>query len=101
MHRLARHRLEILVGLSCLALLGYFGWQGFYGPRSIHYRDQLTLQYAQLSADLAAVGNRRKALEARVQQMRPESVDADLVDEMARKLLNMGKATDFVVRLPE
>ncbi len=99
MQRLSRHRLEFLVGGLSLALLCYFAWQGFSGPRSIHYRDQLSRQFAQVSADLAGVVNQRKALEGRVQQMRPESVDADLVDELARRDLSMAHLDEFVVKL--
>ena len=101
MSRIKRHRLEILVGGSCFALLCYFSWQGFCGPRNIHYRDQLSRQYAQVSADLAGITNQRRALEGRVQQMRPESVDADLVDEFARRDLSMAHANEFVVKLPQ
>jgi cell division protein FtsB len=101
MQRLSRHRLELVVGIASLMLLGYFAWQGFSGSRSIHFRDRLALQYAQVSADLATVANRRKLLEERVQQMRPESVDVDLVDEFARRDLSLAHGNEFVIRLPQ
>ena len=99
MFAMRRHRLEFLVSLASLAVLGYLVWQGFYGPRSFHYRDNLTNQLAQSKADFLSVLNQRKTLEARVQQMRPESVDADLLDEFARRDFNMAKPTDLVVNL--
>ena len=94
-----RHRLEFLVSIASLAVFGYLAWQGVYGPRSIHYRDNLANQLAQSKADFITVFNQRKMLEGRVQQMRPESVDADLLDEFARRNLNMAKPTDLVVNL--
>jgi len=99
MFAIRRHRLEFLVTLASLAILGYLTWQGFYGPRSFHYRDNLINQLAQSKADFVAVSNQRQTLEARVQQMRPESVDIDLLDEFARRDLNMAKPTDLVVNL--
>lgn len=99
MYWITRHRMELLVSLACLGLLGYFCWQGFYGFRSIHYRDTLTKQVASLTADFNAVANQRKALEARVQMVRPGTMDADLVDEMVRRDLNMGKSSDVIVLL--
>ena len=92
-----RHRLELIVASACLALLVYVAWQGFYGNRSFHYRDTLGRQSAQLEADLAAVVAQRVAREEQVQRLRPESVDADLVDEMARRDLNMAAPNDLVV----
>ncbi len=92
-----KHRLELVVAGACLALICYVSWQGLYGPRSFHYRDTLQWQQAQLEADLAAIGAQRVAQEELVQRLRPESIDADLVDEMARRDLNMAAANDFVV----
>ena len=91
-----RHRLELIVAGACLALLGYVAWQGVYGPRSFHYRDKLGRQYAQMQADLVAVSGQRVAREEQVQRLRPETIDADLVDELARRDLNMAAPSDFV-----
>ena len=92
-----RHRLELIVAGACVALLGYVAWQGVYGPRSFHYRDMLGRQYAQMQADLVAVSGQRVAREEQVQRLRPETIDADLVDELARRDLNMAAPSDFVV----
>jgi cell division protein FtsB len=94
---LRRHRLELVVASASLALLAYVSWQGLYGPRSFHYRDRLQWRFAQLDADLASVTNQRLARETQVQRLRPESIDADLVDEMARRDLNMAGKNDLVV----
>ena len=99
MYWITRHRMELLVSFVCLSLLGYFCWQGFYGFRSIHYRDTLSKQVASLTADFNAVAHQRKALEARVLMVRPGTMDADLVDELVRRDLNMGKSSDVIVLL--
>ncbi len=96
---IVRHRMELLVCMVCLAMLGYFCWQGFYGIRSIHYREKLSSQVATVAADLNSVTHQRKALEARVQMVRPGSVDADLIDEIVRRDLNMGNNSEVVVIL--
>jgi cell division protein FtsB len=99
MFAIQRHRLEFLVTFAALAMLAYLAWQGAYGPRRFQYRDNLVHQLAQSKADFVTVENQRKMLETRVQQMRPESVDQDLLDEFARRDLNMAKPTDLVVNL--
>ena len=95
------HRLELIVSMCCIALLVYFGFQATVGGRGFAYRDALAQKKEQLSTQLVSLTNQRVALEARVQQLRPGTVDQDLVDEMARRDLNMGSATEFVVRLPQ
>ena len=99
MQRIMHHRLELLVSFASLALLAYFAWQGFAGPRSVHYQEKLSLHYAELTAVLATVSNHRGAFESRVQMLRPESMDADLADQLARETLNVGATNELVVRL--
>ncbi len=99
MYLILRHRMELLVSLACLALLGYLCWQGFYGVRSYQYRDSLSHKLANLSADFSGVAHQRKVLEDKVKMVQPGTMDADLVDEMARRDLNMGKANDVIVLL--
>lgn len=97
---LFRHRLEILVSLACMSLLGYFALQATVGGRSYQYRDALTQRYANLQGQLDDVTKQRVALETRVAQMRPGNIDADLLDEMARRNLNLGRANEFIVSVP-
>jgi cell division protein FtsB len=95
------HRLELSVLVGCLTLLGYVSWQGFMGPRGIHFRDELLRKQADAKAVYSTVSGKRLALEQRVEMMRPGTVDADLADELIRQSLNMGGAHDIVVRLDQ
>ncbi len=99
MYLIFRHRMELVVSIACMGLIGYLCWQGFYGVRSIHYRSTLSHKFATLTADYNGIANQRKVLENRVKMVQPGTMDADLVDEMARHDLNMGNATDVVVML--
>ncbi len=101
MRFIVSHRLEMIVSICCIAMLVYFGFQATVGGRGFAYRDALVLRKDQLNAQLVTLATQRVALEGRVQQLRPGTVDQDLVDEMARRQLNMGTATEFVVRLPQ
>ncbi|MBG1231555.1 FtsB family cell division protein [Aestuariivirga litoralis] len=93
-----RHRLELLVSMSCLALMAYFALQATMGGRSYSDRAELTQRFAQLEDTLSNVTRERMALEDRVAQMRPGNVDADLLDEMARRTLNLGLENDVIVK---
>jgi cell division protein FtsB len=94
-------RFEVLVSFGCLVLLGYFGWHGFYGTRGYPYRDHLQQQTVVLSRDLDAIALQRKTKETRVALMRPESLDPDLLDELARKDLDMVGKNDIVVEFQQ
>jgi cell division protein FtsB len=90
-------RFEYLVSFGCLALLGYFAWHAAYGTRSYKYRDVLQVNVSFLERQLENVSNQRKTIEAQVTLLRPESIDPDLLDELARRDLDLAKPTDLVV----
>ncbi len=89
----------VITGVSA-ALLGYFAWHGFEGPRGFPYRDRLTADASRLGGELAAIRQLRETLEIKVSQLRPQSVDPDLLDEMARAMLGMTRPGDLVVLRP-
>lgn len=92
-------RFDLMVMLSCMLLLGYFGWHAFLGPKGFAFRDALKHQVAVLSQDLEAISAKSVSLETQVRLMRPESVDPDMLDELARDKLELVRAGDIVVRI--
>jgi cell division protein FtsB len=85
------------VSLGCLALLGYFAWHSNEGPRGYPYRDRLVATAAKLEADLAEQQKARAKFEHKVGLLRPESIDPDLLDEMARRTLEVAKPSELIV----
>ena len=53
----------------------------------------------QSEAELTQVRETRLALEKRVSLLRPERLDPDLLDEVARETLGFSRTDEFVVRL--
>jgi cell division protein FtsB len=97
-----RHgRFDLAVSVGCLALLGYFAAYAMVGARGLGFRDKLMAQNASLSIELNKVRTARQALEHRVVELRPESVDPDLADELARGTLSVAKSNELVVLLPK
>jgi len=89
----------VITGVSA-ALLGYFAWHGFEGPRGFPYRDRLTADASRLGGEFAAIRQQRETLEIKVSQLRPQSVDPELLDEMARAMLGMTRPGELVVLRP-
>ena len=96
-----RNRLSLLVMLGCLSLLTAIGWQGIYGPRNVEFRKKLVEKAASTQVVLTTVSTERKAMEQRVALLRPGSIDADMVDEIARRDLNMGGKHDIIAHLSQ
>lgn len=97
---MVKRKFDLIVMLVCMGLLGYFGWHGYYGPRSFDHRDALAAKAGALDLKVAAIRGEREALERKVTLMRPQSIDPDMLDELARSTLDFGKPGELVVRLP-
>jgi cell division protein FtsB len=69
-------------------LIAYFGINAFTGNHGLRARQDLDQQIAQLSNELAALRAERATWERRISLLQPESIDADMLDERARALLN-------------
>ncbi len=79
-------------------MLVYFGWYAFHGARGYPYRDKLVAQLADVSGAADVLTGKRKTIEDRVRLMRPESIDPDLLDELARRALYIGKTNEIIVK---
>lgn len=98
MHHLRRLRFDFAVTGGCLVMLVYFAWHAWLGPRSFNHRDALLSRLTELQTSGASVLKSRTTLESRVALMRPDHVDPDMLEELARSQLDMAGANDLVVR---
>ena len=89
-------RFDFVVTCVCCALLGYFGWHAYKGPRGFPYRDGLEVKVAMLKTKVEGLQQQREKLESKVSLLRPDSIDPDLLDELARGNLELAKPTDVV-----
>ena len=92
-------RFELLVGICCLTMLGYLAWQAERGSRGFGYQERLSIQVKNLSGDFDLIKDQHKLLERRVAELRPEAIDPDLLDEMARKNLNFAAPSEMIIHL--
>lgn len=92
----SRH-LDLCVTCVCMALLGYFAWHGSKGPRGYPFYDALAAEAQSLGDKFVSIEQERLRLENKVALLRPESIDPDLLDELARSQLGMAAPGDVVV----
>jgi cell division protein FtsB len=95
-----RRKFDLAVLAACAALLGYFGWYAYSGPRGFDHMVELQRKVAQLEADRVKIAEERAVLDRRVGLMRPETTDPDMVDELARSELDFAHPADLVIMLP-
>lgn len=80
-----------------LGLVAYFAWHAMEGDRGIVAMQQRERLLAEARAELARVDTERETWERRVAALRGPLLDADMLDERARALLNLGDPRDIVV----
>jgi cell division protein FtsB len=86
-----------VVTFFCLLLYAYFAWHHYYGSRNLTVLAAKEAEAAALRAELGREVDARKQLESKVALLRPEHIDPDLLDEMARRLLDYGMPHELVV----
>lgn len=99
--RIKRRLRAAVAPLFFFGLVGYFGWsatQGDHGLVAYAQRQQL-LKQAQ--DDLAHAQAERSAWEHRVAALRTDHLDADMLDERARAMLNLSDPADIIVPTPD
>lgn len=80
-----------------MLVAGYFSWQSTRGAYSYESRQVLRAEKADLESELAGLVETREALLDRVQRLRTDALDADLLDERARAELNMAYSNEMVI----
>ena len=87
----------LLVPTVCLLLLGYFGYHAVEGDYGHHALQELKAREIDLGRQLARLKDDHRALDRRVSLMRPQSLDPDMIEERARRTLNVARAGDIII----
>lgn len=90
---------SLLPVLVMLGLCLYFSFYLVFGPRGYLALDRLENDYSAQRAELDVLQTARKQLESDVHLMHPDSLDADMADEQARRILGYTKNDEIVIYL--
>ena len=82
-----------------IAFLTYFGYHALHGEYGLVGRVRLERQAVQLEDELRALGERRDQLQRRVNLLKPDSLDQDMLDERARNNLNLAHRNEITIFL--
>jgi cell division protein FtsB len=84
---------SVLVGLC---VVGYFAYHAIHGDRGLLAWKALDHDVTEARADLVVRGE-RQILETRVNLLRLNSLDLDMLDEWSRRVLNYGGRDEAVI----
>ncbi|MEI8700767.1 MULTISPECIES: FtsB family cell division protein [unclassified Mesorhizobium] len=91
---------RLIIPSLCVAFLAYFGFHAYHGEFGIYSKYRLEAETVDLQGKLDAVKARRLDLQRRVQLMHQGTLEKDMLDEQARKALNMSHADEITIMLP-
>ncbi len=94
---MSRRGFDLIVCLGLACLIGYLSWHAVHGERSFSQAERLGERIETRNAERDKVRSERLALDARVALIRPESIDPDLLEELARVKLGFVRPNDVVL----
>ncbi len=84
-----------IVLIAVLAVFGHSGLQGEHGLAALR---QAEAHKAELTAELAGIGEERRTLKNLVGRLDERNLDLDLLDERARAMLGYVRREELVIR---
>lgn len=92
-----RHTWRTVASALGACVVGYFLYHTVQGDRGWLAMLRLQQQVNGANTELSQLQKEHQELEHRVQLMRPDSLDPDLLDEKSRELLNYSKPNEIVI----
>jgi cell division protein FtsB len=88
---------RLIVPAIAVAFLSYFGFHAFNGEFGIYSKYRYEERIVALQAELEAVKKQRTELERRVQLLHDGTLEKDMLDEQARRALNMSNPEEITI----
>lgn len=88
---------RLIVPAITAAFLAYFGFHAFHGEFGIYSKYRLEERARELEAELAVVRKQRGDLEQRVQLLHDGTLEKDMLDEQARRALNLSNPDEITI----
>ena len=88
---------RLIVPALTVLFLAYFGFHAYHGEFGIYSKYRLQDRAVELQAQLDVVHARRVEVERRVQLLHDGTIERDMLDEQARRALNMSRADEVTL----
>ncbi len=91
---------RFIVPALASAFLAYFGFHAYHGEFGIYSKYKLEERVEKLHVQLAGLKRERSELERRVQLLHDGTLEKDMLDEQARKALNLSHLHEITIIRP-
>lgn len=98
-HHKRRNTGRIIIPVITGLFLAYFGFHAYHGEYGIYSSYQLDARIAEAQSRLDALVAARSKLEGRIALLRDGSLEKDMLDEQARRALNVARENEVVIFL--
>jgi cell division protein FtsB len=95
--RKSRRYGALIVPALSAVLIAYFGYHAFHGDYGINAGKKLAERTEALRGQLATLKQERAALDRRLAMLRDGSIERDMLDEHARRSLNVAHPDEIVI----
>lgn len=90
---------RLILPTVCVAFVAYFGYHTYNGEYGINSKSELEARRVDLTARLDELRSERLHIERRTQLLRDGTLEKDMLDEQARRALNMSKPDEVTILL--
>ena len=91
---------RLIVPALTAGVVAYFAFHAYHGELGIYANQDYETRIVRLQAELDGVKERRVAMERRVQLIEDGTLDRDMLDEEARKALNLTRSDEITIMRP-
>ena len=98
-HHKNRNTGRLIIPAVSALFLAYFGFHAYHGEFGIYSKYQLEAREVELDGELATIKAQRIEFERRVQLLHDGTLEKDMLDEQARRALNLSQADEMTIML--
>ena len=88
----------VIAMILAICIAGYFAYAGVQGEYGVFRRIETQARITGLEAERDRLAEKVAALRARIEALSTDSLDLDLLDERARRVLGMVRADEVILR---
>jgi len=98
-HHKNRNTGRLIIPAVSALFLAYFGFHAYHGEFGIYSKYQLEAREVELKGELDTIKGQRIEFERRVQLLHDGTLEKDMLDEQARRALNLSQADEMTIML--
>ena len=91
---------RLIVPSIAILFLAYFGFHAYHGEYGLYAKYRLEARASDLEKQLAALTEQRELLEHRVALLHDGTLEKDMLDEQARRELNLAQEDEVIIYRP-